>query len=138
MVQSSLSAAPSAISGGTVGNVENLKPWKPGQSGNPSGRPKGIARTVRERCGGDPGQLVDILLGIAEDTGQKASDRTAAARALIEHGWGKAPAFAAIEGGDPLEQSDLDRAIGAIADELAGRRNAKEPPESGSSQATTG
>ena len=24
-----------------AGRVENLKPWKPGQSGNPGGRPKG-------------------------------------------------------------------------------------------------
>src|ERR1041384_5685513 len=28
-------------SGGTVaGRIENLKPWRPGQSGNPGGRPK--------------------------------------------------------------------------------------------------
>jgi len=26
--------------GAVAGRVENLKPWKPGQSGNPSGRPK--------------------------------------------------------------------------------------------------
>lgn len=30
----------SANSGKKRGRVENLKPWKPGQSGNPEGRPK--------------------------------------------------------------------------------------------------
>ena len=42
-------------SGETVaGRIENLRPWKPGQSGNPGGRPKRdiaaeIARAVFER-----------------------------------------------------------------------------------------
>lgn len=51
-------AVPTENSGGTVetkkrGRTENLKPWKPGQSGNPGGRPKHdvsseIARAVFE------------------------------------------------------------------------------------------
>lgn len=37
-----------------AGRIENLKPWKPGQSGNPGGRPKRdlaaeIARAIFER-----------------------------------------------------------------------------------------
>jgi len=37
-----------------MGNVQNLKPWKPGQSGNPGGRPKRdlaaeIARAIFEQ-----------------------------------------------------------------------------------------
>lgn len=46
---------PTENSEGTVtGRRENLKPWKPGQSGNPSGRPKRdvaaeIARAVFEQ-----------------------------------------------------------------------------------------
>ena len=35
--------------GGITGNG-----FKPGQSGNPGGRPKGVARTVRDACGGSP------------------------------------------------------------------------------------
>lgn len=68
--------------------------------------------------------LVDILLGIAEDTNQAARDRTNAARALMEHGWGKAPAFAAIEGGDPLESDEIATAIQGLVDELSERRTA--------------
>jgi hypothetical protein len=31
-----------------VGNTENLRPWKPGQSGNPNGRPKGTRHKLGE------------------------------------------------------------------------------------------
>lgn len=37
-----------------AGRIENLKPWKPGQSGNPGGRPKG--RLIDEA-------LEELLLG---------------------------------------------------------------------------
>ena len=45
----------------------NLSPWKPGQSGNPSGRPKGtrdLAGYVLETTDGGK-ELVDSLLSIA-------------------------------------------------------------------------
>ena len=45
----------------------NLSPWKPGQSGNPSGRPKGtrdLAGYVLESTGGGK-ELVDALVSIA-------------------------------------------------------------------------
>jgi len=45
----------------------NLRPWKPGQSGNPSGRPKGtrdLAGYVLEPTDGGK-ELVDALLSIA-------------------------------------------------------------------------
>lgn len=41
--------------------------FKPGQSGNPGGRPKGLARTVRDTCGGSPERLARVLLEIAEN-----------------------------------------------------------------------
>jgi hypothetical protein len=34
---------------GNKGKTENLKPFQPGQSGNPSGRPK-VAQEFREKC----------------------------------------------------------------------------------------
>jgi hypothetical protein len=115
------------------GGVANLRPWQPGQSGNPAGRPKGIAATVRERT--DPLELVDVLLSVANDPRAKASERIAAVRELLDRGYGKAPAFAAMEGTDPLELESLARDIQGIADELAARRQV---PPSGDAVAAEG
>ena len=119
--------AASGNSEGTVarssGGTANLKPWKPGQSGNPQGRPKGIAAVVKDRV--EPSELVDILLDAARDPRAKVSERIAAVRELADRGWGKAPAFAAIE------LSAIAAEVQLIADELAARRKA--PADSGAS-----
>lgn len=117
-------------------------PFPPGLSGNPGGRPKGLARHVRDQCGGNGELLVSMMLSAmsgrlpdgveADGVTQKfkpvdVPDRLAAARWLGDRGWGKAPAYAPIEEGDPLDISeqaetemaaDLDRAL----DELAEKR----------------
>ena len=99
--------------GGITGNG-----FKPGQSGNPGGRPKGLAKTVRDICGGSPLRLAQVLLEIAEDPKAHNRDRVAASRELFDRGWGKAPAFAAMETADPLELGEIAREIQGIADEL--------------------
>jgi len=108
--------------------------FKPGQSGNPSGRPKGIASTVRKQCGGSPDELVDRLRAVArgdavDESGTRPkparpADQIRAVEALLAYGWGKPASFAAIEGADPLELDELSREISAIADELRARRDA--------------
>ena len=117
--------------GGITGNG-----FKPGQSGNPGGRPKGIARAFRDTMG-SPEEAARGLLEIAR-TARRPADRIAAWRELLDRGYGKAPAFAVMEADDPLELSDIAREIQGIADELAARRDVREASAGEPSQAASG
>jgi len=113
-----------------AGRVENLKPWKPGQSGNPSGKPKDAAIKARELVGNDPNRLLGILLEIAENPAEAAADRKSCAIAFLERGWGKATTFEPVKDGDPLALDDVDRAVKSTLDELAHKRQARTVPAS--------
>src|SRR2546425_5706675 len=85
--------APTGNSGGNRGSrrgrPENLRPFKPGQSGNVSGRPKGAAGFAeRIRQATKEGQnIVTWALAIARNP--KAKDRMAAVKWLAHRGGGK-------------------------------------------------
>jgi len=106
------------------------KRWQPGQSGNPSGRPKGISAAVREKLDarGGPEALAEELLAALDDPRIKPLERLQITRELWDRGYGKAPAFAAMEGGDPLELTETQEFMGRILDELSERREAREAP----------
>jgi hypothetical protein len=72
-----------------------------------------------------PLRLAQGLLEIAEAPKAHDRDRVAAIREVLDRGWGKAPAFAAMESDDPLELSEIAREIQEITDELSARREAK-------------
>ena len=61
----------------------------PGQSGNPGGRPKGLARRVRELVGDNGAVIADFMLGVMLDDRERTRDRLDAARFLADRGWGK-------------------------------------------------
>ena len=105
----------------------NLKPWKPGQSGNPGGRPKGLAKRVRELVGGDGETIAQFMLDTLQNQDAEMRDRMEAAKWLADRGWGKAANHAPIEDADPLGLDQVDIAIGELVDELAQRREAKAP-----------
>lgn len=126
------------------------RPFQPGTTGNPGGRPKGIASKVRELFDDDDGEtIIRFLQGVmagevvtinvdAKNGAQTRSyakanvkERLEAAKLLMERGWGKPPQFAPIEGDDPLDLSERQAAdvasqLDARVDELAEKRERRE------------
>ena len=87
----------------------NLSPWKPGQSGNPSGRPRGtrdLAGYVLETTGGGR-ELIDALVCLArgampnvpvqegsrprKDQQVRPADQLKAIEMLLDRGFGRSP-----------------------------------------------
>ena len=87
----------------------NLSPWKPGQSGNPSGRPKGtrdLVGYVRETTDGGKelvGAMVSIARGVMpnlavqessrprKDQQVRPADQLKAIEMLLDRGFGRSP-----------------------------------------------
>jgi hypothetical protein len=93
------SAVVTENSGGTL---VNLRSWAPGVSGNPGGRPKGLAALVREETA-DGAELVTFMLAVLR--GRKKAPlrlRMEAAAWLADRGFGKVV--------QPLEHAGADGA----------------------------
>ena len=108
----------------------NLTPWKPGQSGNPSGRPKGtrdLAGYVLETTDGGK-ELVDALLSLArgimpivpvqegsrprKDQQVRPADQLKAIEMLLDRGFGRSPQQLDIA------HSVTDRPLKNLSDEM--------------------
>jgi hypothetical protein len=85
------------------------KGFRPGRSGNPGGRPQGLAKATRELVGEDGMKLAEFWLSIMEDETRRDSDRLEASKLLADRGWGKAAVFSPQEG-DPLDLASMEQA----------------------------
>ena len=83
--------------------------WPKGTSGNPGGRPQGLARATRELVGEDGMKLAEFWLSIMEDPMRRDSDRLEASKLLADRGWGKAAVWEPQEG-DPLDLASMEQA----------------------------
>ena len=73
---------------------------------------------------GSPTEAAQGLLEIAR-TAKRDADRIAAWRELLDRAYGKAPAFANVEGADPLEMDEVAAEIKSIAEQLRAERPAR-------------
>jgi hypothetical protein len=96
------------------------KGFRPGQSGNPGGRSKGLSRVARELIGDDGRRIVHFWLTVMDDPDCKLSERLEASKLLAERGWGTVPSFALIDEDEPpgKDQAELDAAVAQFSAEV--------------------
>lgn len=100
------------VGGNTAKNTVGLcPPWKPGQSGNPSGRPRSLALVIRQMT--KQGQeIVEFLLDVMRggDDEFKGSDRLKAADMLLDRGgWPKVEPTQGLDYDDAVPQDIMSK-----------------------------
>ena len=85
------------------------RPFMPGGRATPAA---GRSRSQRppELVGEDGMKLAVFWFSIMQDETRRDRDRLEASRLLADRGWGKAPAYAAIEEADSLDLASLEQA----------------------------
>lgn len=88
-------------------------PWAKGQCGNPGGRPKAL-REVQELARRYTTDAIQTLSDICSNPEATPSARVAAAEALLDRGWGKAPQKLELEGVNQLPEHVVDALLAAF------------------------
>ena len=93
----------------TTQNRDRSGRFPKGVSGNPGGRPQGLARATRELVGEDGKALAEFWWSIVQDETRRDRDRLEASKLLADRGWGKAAVWEPQEG-DPLDLAAMEQA----------------------------
>ncbi len=75
--------------------MKNLKPWRPGEGGNPTGLPKNV-REIQALAREMSPRVLEAFFQLLNDESTPARDRIAAGTYIVDRGCGKAPILAAI------------------------------------------
>ncbi len=102
--------------------------WKPGQSGNPNGRPA-VVREIRDLARAHTTEAFDTLLSVCKSTDAPPAARVAAAAHILDRGYGKPTQNinAAVRNAQKMTDDEL-LAFLTGADEADGSDGAFAPP----------
>jgi hypothetical protein len=71
--------------------------FQPGASGNPGGRPHGLARAARAAFGDDGERIIAFWISVMDDEDASTRDRLEASRLLADRGRGKVTVQAPLD-----------------------------------------
>lgn len=77
-------------------------PWRPGESGNPNGRPKGERAYLQRLYGKDGRKLIERFEQLYADPKTPTRVRVEILKFLVERMFGRAPQVVGVEGGPSL------------------------------------
>lgn len=92
-----------------MANPTGVGGFKPGQSGNPNGRPK-VNPLVVELAQAQTEDAIAVLASIMKDDEKPTAARVSAAQALLDRGHGK-PAQSMTVAGDPENPLSMNLAL---------------------------
>ncbi len=114
----------------TPGGVTG-KGFLPGQSGNPGGRPRGLAANIREATSNGE-EIIDLLTAVMRGDKMngklpRLDHRIEACRLLLDRGWGRPGQATEREFGGPVETKAIFDIPHNFRDPIPPQRSMKEP-----------
>ncbi|MCJ2054773.1 DUF5681 domain-containing protein [Methylobacterium sp. J-070] len=110
----------------------NLKPFQPGQSGNPNGRPR-IPDDVKALARSYTREAIETAAEIMRNPEETGTARMSAINTILDRGWGKAPQHVTVDNMGELSDAELGSELAAAVEQLRrlGRAGAGEAPDDG-------
>ena len=112
----------------------NLKPFAPGRSGNPGGRPR-LPDDVKQLARGYTAEAIETLANVMRNDEAPAAARVTAASTILDRAWGKPPQHITTENLESLSDDDLRAELAAAVTEL--RRHGLSSESEGSARGGT-
>lgn len=98
----------------------NLKPFQPGQSGNPNGRPR-IPADVKALARSYTREAIETAAEIMRNPEETGTARMSAVNCILDRAWGKPAQHVTLDPVENLSDAELRAEFAAALDEL--RRN---------------